>query len=68
MSLLPLLILRPEPGASATACRAAQRGHDTVVAPLFTIAPLGWDPPAPDGFDALMLTSAHAARLAGPAL
>ena len=42
-------------------------GLSPVVAPLFTIRPLDWQ--APDrGFDALLLTSANAARQAGGGL
>lgn len=63
-----LLVLRPEPGATATAEAAAALGLDCVVAPLFTIAPVAWTPPNPAGFDALMLTSANAVRHAGAAL
>jgi uroporphyrinogen-III synthase len=61
----PLLILRPEPGASETAARARRLGLEPVVAPLFTIVPLAWEPPDPAAFDALLLTSANAARHAG---
>jgi uroporphyrinogen-III synthase len=62
------LILRPEPGASATAARVTALGYAAIVAPLFTVNAQSWEPPSPDSFDALMLTSAHAARLAGPGL
>ena len=59
-----LLILRPEPGASETARRARSLGMDPVVSPLFEIKPRPWT--VPDGrFDALLLTSANAARNAG---
>ncbi|HEX5181854.1 MAG TPA: uroporphyrinogen-III synthase [Allosphingosinicella sp.] len=64
----PLLILRPQPGAEETAARARALGLDPVVAPLFATRPLAWDPPDPAGFDAVLLTSANAAREAGPAL
>jgi uroporphyrinogen-III synthase len=64
----PLLILRPEPGASETAARALRLGLDPVVAPLFTIRPIAWEAPDAAAFDALLLTSANAARHAGPAL
>ncbi|MEA3061517.1 MAG: uroporphyrinogen-III synthase [Sphingomonadales bacterium] len=37
-------------------------GLDPVVAPLFTIRPVEWVLPAKDAFDAVLLTSAHAAR------
>jgi uroporphyrinogen-III synthase len=63
-----LLVLRPEPGASATAARAAALGLKAIVAPLFTITPVAWSAPDPAGFDALLLTSANAARHAGPQL
>ena len=63
-----LLILRPEPGASATATLAGARGFSTIVAPLFHIRPLAWAAPATAGIDAVMLTSANAARNAGPGL
>jgi uroporphyrinogen-III synthase len=64
----PLLILRPQPGANETAARARARGLEPVVAPLFTIRPLSWDAPNPADFDAVLLTSANAARWGGPAL
>src|SRR3546814_14720617 len=34
--------------------------------PLFAARPVGWRAPAAQDFDALLLTSAFAARLAGP--
>jgi uroporphyrinogen-III synthase len=60
-----LLVLRPEPGASATAARAAALHLPAVVAPLFTIAPVGWSAPDPAHFGAILLTSANAARHGG---
>ena len=59
---MKILILRPEPGAGETAERARALGLTPVVAPLFTVRPLAWTPPDPAGFDAVMLTSASAAR------
>lgn len=64
----PLVILRPEPGASATAARAAAMGLDPCVCPLFEIERLKWDVPSPSAFDALLLTSANAVRSAGEGL
>jgi uroporphyrinogen-III synthase len=64
----PLLILRPEPGASQTAARAAEQGWPVVVAPIFRIEPVAWDAPDPDSYDALIVTSANAVRQAGKAL
>ena len=63
---MKLIVLRPEPGATATAGRARTLGLDPVVASLFAVEPLAWDPPDPARFDALMMTSANAARHAGP--
>ena len=62
---MTLLSLRPQPGADESAARAREMGMDPVVAPLFTLRPLAWDPPDPAGFDSVLLTSANAARLAG---
>lgn len=64
----PLLILRPRPGADDTAARARALGLEPVVAPLFTVVPLAWEVPDPAEADAVLLTSANAARCAGPAL
>lgn len=64
----PIAILRPEPGSAATAERVRAAGLDPLLLPLFAVVPLDWTPPAPAGFDALLLTSANAARHAGPGL
>ena len=63
-----VLILRPRLGAEGTAERALSLGLDPVLAPLFTIRPLPWQVPDPARFDALLLTSANAARQAGGGL
>ena len=60
-----LLVLRPEPGASATVERARKRGLDAFAVPLFTIEPLPWYPPDSGAFDGLLLTSANAVRCTG---
>lgn len=41
---------------------------EVVVAPLFRILPLPWQVPDPSAFDAVLITSANAAREAGPQL
>ena len=64
----PVLILRPEPGASATFARATAAGLQAIPAPLFTVKALAWDAPDPGDHDAVMLTSANAVRHAGAAL
>lgn len=63
-----VLVLRPQPGADATAARAAALGLAATVAPLFTTIALPWAAPSPDAYDALMLTSANAVRLGGAQL
>jgi uroporphyrinogen-III synthase len=65
---LPLLILRPEPGASATLAAARKLGLEARAFPLFAVRPLGWEPPAQGEVDALLLGSANALRHAGDAL
>lgn len=42
-------------------------GIEARVFPLFTVAPLDWEPPDPAEVGCVLLTSAHAARQAGPA-
>lgn len=65
MPPLPLIVLRPEPGASATVARAAAAGLTAMAVPLFAAGPLPWVAPHPDNYDALLLTSANAPRFAG---
>ena len=63
-----LLILRPEPGASATLAAARERGIDARAFPLFEVRPLAWEPAPCDTVDALLLGSANALRHGGPQL
>lgn len=63
-----VVILRPQPGADATAHAARGLGLEALLAPLFAVEPLDWTPPGPEQFDTLMLTSANAVRHAGPGL
>jgi uroporphyrinogen-III synthase len=63
-----VLVLRPEPGASATTQAARDRGLDALAVPLFEVAPVDWDAPEPSGFDGLLLTSANAVRHGGEQL
>jgi uroporphyrinogen-III synthase len=66
--MTPLLVLRPQPGADATARRAIALGLKPVVAPLFDIRAIDWDAPDTVLFDALLVTSANAIRHGGKAL
>ena len=63
-----LIILRPELGASASVERARQMGLEAVAVPLFEVEPVAWDPPDARSFDAVLLTSANAARCGGAGL
>ena len=64
----PLVIVRPEPGASATARDAEAIGVAPVVMPLFEVRSVEWSVPDPGSFDGLLLTSANAVRHGGKAL
>lgn len=63
-----LLVLRPEPGASATVDRARHYGFDAIAVPLFELEPVAWVVPEPQRFDGLLLTSANAVRWGGEQL
>ena len=63
-----LLVLRPEPGSSATVDKARRLGLNAIAMPLFQIEPVAWQAPAPSAFDGLLLTSANAVRHAGSQL
>ena len=54
---MKLLIIRPEPGASASAERAREAGLEPVLLPFFEVQAMGWDLPDPADYDALLLTS-----------
>jgi uroporphyrinogen-III synthase len=61
----PLVITRPEPGATSTAEAAGKLGLDPVKIPLFEVAPIEWITSDPGAVDALLFTSANAVRLGG---
>jgi uroporphyrinogen-III synthase len=65
---LPVLILRPEPGASATAVRAKALDLTPHLMPLFDIQPMAWSPRPAENFDAVLVTSANAMRHGGHGL
>lgn len=58
-----ILLLRPEPGLSASAARAVALGLAVIRHPLFAIECLATSSPPPSGaFDAVVVTSANAVR------
>ena len=63
-----LLLLRPEPGLSASADRAWDMGLEVIACPLFRIEPVAWRVPDAANYDALLLTSANAVRHGGSGL
>ena len=71
--VVPLVIIRPEPGCSASLATArAMPGTLAHGFPLFEVTPRSWEAVPPDAFDALLIGSpavfrhgARAGRLAG---
>ena len=59
-----VLVSRAKPDGERTAERLAARGHAALLAPVTTIEPTGAAPPR-GAWDALVLTSAHAAPMLG---
>ncbi len=68
MSRPPLLILRPEPGATLTAKLALGLRWRPIVAPIFKVEQLAWEAPPAADYDAVIVTSANAVRYGGRAL
>ena len=60
MTPTPVLVTRPEPGASATARQLRSLGFAPRVAPLLTIAPLSAALPPPEALHAIVVASQHA--------
>jgi uroporphyrinogen-III synthase len=56
----PVLVTRPEPGASATARRLRAMGYAPHLAPLLTIAPRTASLPPAEGLCAIVVASQHA--------
>lgn len=60
---LPLVIIRPQPGAWSTARLFGDAGFDVHAHPLFTVEPVvDGAPPSPSSYDALLIGSANALR------
>lgn len=63
-----LLLLRPEPGLSASAERARSLGLEVIACPLFRVEPVAWIAPDAADYDGLLMTSANAIRHGGEQL
>lgn len=66
--MIPLVVIRPEPGCAASVAAARELGLVAHGFPLFAVVPLAWEAPAPEHFDALLVGSANAFRHGGAAL
>lgn len=63
--MIPLVVIRPQPGGDASVTAARNLGLDAHGFPLFEVRPLAWNAPTPDSFDAVLVGSANAVRHAG---
>lgn len=66
--MLPVVVIRPEPGNATTVAAATELGLKAIGVPLFEVGPRPWDAPPAEAFDALLAGSANAFRLGGPKL
>jgi uroporphyrinogen-III synthase len=66
--MVPLVVIRPEPGNAATVAAARQLRMEAHSFALFEIAPKSWEAVPPDQFDALLLGSAQVLRHGGRGL
>jgi uroporphyrinogen-III synthase len=66
--MVPLIVIRPEPGCSASTAAARAARMEAHGFPLFEIAAKSWEATTADGFDALLIGSANVFRHGGPGL
>lgn len=66
--MIPLVVIRPQPGCDASVAAATKLGLDASGFPLFEVRPCDWELPQPDTFDALLIGSSNALRHGGAAL
>jgi uroporphyrinogen-III synthase len=66
--VIPLVVIRPQPGCDASVDAATKLGLDAQGFPLFEVRPLDWDVPPDDSFDAVLVGSANALRHGGAGL
>jgi uroporphyrinogen-III synthase len=66
--MLPLIVIRPEPGCSATVAAARALGLDAHAFPLFAVAARDWPPVPAESADLLLIGSANAIRCGGASL
>lgn len=66
--MIPVIVIRPQPGCDTTVEAARAVGLDARGFPLFEVRPVTWDAPPRHEFDALLIGSANAIRHGGPAI
>jgi uroporphyrinogen-III synthase len=66
--MLPVFVIRPEPGNAATVAAALALGLEARGYPLFDMAPAPWTVPDPAHYRALLAGSANVFRLGGEGL
>jgi uroporphyrinogen-III synthase len=66
--MIPLIIVRPEPGATTTLLAARSLGLEAQAHPIFVVRPIPWTPVPREEVDAVILGSANAIRHGGAAL
>lgn len=66
--MIPVIVVRPQPGCDATVDAALRSGLDARGFPLFEVQGAQWDAPDPVLYDALLIGSANALRHGGRGL
>jgi uroporphyrinogen-III synthase len=66
--MVPLVVIRPEPGCSASVAAARGARMEAHGFPLFEVAARSWEGTVANGFDALLIGSANVFRHGGPGL
>ena len=66
--MIPLVIVRPEPGATTTLMAARNQGLEAYAYPIFAVRPIPWVSIPRAEVDAVLLGSANALRHGGAAL
>lgn len=66
--MVPLVIIRPEPGNAASTSTARALGLDAHGCPLFEVVSRSWEAVPPDRYDALLVGSANVFRHGGRGL
>ena len=64
----PVIVIRPEPGCSATVAAARAAGLEAHGFPLQEVAPVAWESPDSGSFDVILAGSANVFRHGGAAL